>query len=88
MKTIWISLSILFIQWTVAQNSIVNYKPSTEVVSNPERGFFKFTKTHSNTYTALNTTTLTNYRINQKISLICRVFYLENYINSSILFHT
>ena len=84
MKTFWISLSILFIQWIVAQNSTVNYQPSTEVISNPERGFFKFTETHSNAYTALNTTTLTNYRINQKISLIYRVFYLENFINSPI----
>ncbi|MFN7776402.1 DUF4832 domain-containing protein [Flavobacterium sp.] len=84
MKTFWISLSVLFIQWTAAQNSTVNYQPSTEVISNPERGFFKFTETHSNAYTALNTTTLTNYRINQKISLIYRVFYLENFINSPI----
>ncbi|WP_297516873.1 DUF4832 domain-containing protein [Flavobacterium sp.] len=84
MKTFWISLGFFFFQWAVAQNATVNYQASSDIIANPERGFFKFTETHSNAYTALNTTTLTNYRVNQKISLIYRVFYLENFINSPI----
>ncbi len=84
MKTFWISLGFFFFQWAVAQNSTVNYQASSDIIANPERGFFKFTETHSNAYTALNTTTLTNYRVNQKISLVYRVFYLENFINSPI----
>lgn len=67
-----------------SQTSLVNYPVSNLAIANPERGFFKFTETHSNAYSALNTTTLTNYRVNQKISLIYRVFYLENFINAPI----
>lgn len=66
------------------QTTTVTYPVMTSAIANPERGFFKFTETHSTGYSSLNTTTLTNYRVNQKITLIYRAFYLENFINSPI----
>ncbi|MEN9336026.1 MAG: hypothetical protein RLZZ500_1013 [Bacteroidota bacterium] len=66
------------------QTSTVTYPVSSTAIANPERGFFKFTETHSNAYSSLNATTLTNYRVNQKITLIYRAFYLENFINTPI----
>src|SRR5690606_21167530 len=35
-------------------------------------------------YSSLSQSTLTNYRVNEKITLIVRVFYLENFRNAPI----
>jgi hypothetical protein len=67
-----------------AQNSTVNYTASSAVISNPERGFYKYTDTNSSSYNLINQNTLVNYRNNQNITLIFRYFYLESFVNSDI----
>ena len=62
----------------------VNYTVSTAAFPNPERGFYHHTETHSNSYSALNQSTLTSYRTNSNITLVLRLFYLENFVNGSI----
>ncbi|OOQ59532.1 hypothetical protein BC343_05000 [Mucilaginibacter pedocola] len=53
----------------------VTFSSSNEIFANPERGF---TKTYT-ARTALDATTLANYRINGNTTLAVRVFYLEDY---------
>ncbi|MEL1245626.1 DUF4832 domain-containing protein [Flavobacterium sp. DGU11] len=60
------------------------YLGSDETFANPDRGFYKFTETHSGNYTLLNQATVTGYRLNENITLIYRGFYLENFVNSNI----
>ncbi|MFT3796276.1 DUF4832 domain-containing protein [Flavobacterium sp.] len=67
-----------------AQTASVNYTASTAIISNPERGFYKYSAAHSTGYEALNQTTLTNYRVNNNITVIFRYFYLENFKNGPI----
>ncbi len=67
-----------------AQTATVNYTASTAVISNPERGFYKYSDTNSGTYDPLNQTTLTNYRQNQNISILFRYYYLETFKTSPI----
>lgn len=67
-----------------AQTTTVSYSPTTANFSNPERGFYRHTETHSDSYNSLNQTTLTNYRVNSYYTLILRVCYLENFVNSNI----
>lgn len=66
------------------QNTSVSYTASSENFANPERGFYHHEETHSTDYDALNQTTLRNYVVNEKISLILRLFYLEDFINAPI----
>lgn len=56
-----------------AQTVTKTYTASTAVFTNPERGFFKFTSSK----TPLNQTELTNYRLNNNITLIYRNFRLD-----------
>lgn len=59
-----------------------NYETDNAVITNPERGFMRYTETHANSsYSFLDTAVLKSYRGNG-ISLIYRIFYLENYTNS------
>ena len=67
-----------------AQTTNVSYTTTSENFSNPERGMYHHTETHSTGYTSLSQSTLTNYRVNEKITLIVRVFYLENFRNAPI----
>jgi hypothetical protein len=67
-----------------AQTVTKTYSPSQEVFSNPERGFYKFTSAKSSSYTALNQSTLENYRKNDNITLIYREFRLESFLNTPI----
>lgn len=68
----------------IAQTSTVTYAPTTASFANPERGFYRHTETHSDSYNNLNQTTLTNYRVNSKYTLILRVCYLENFVDGNI----
>ncbi|MCF6205102.1 MAG: DUF4832 domain-containing protein, partial [Methylococcaceae bacterium] len=61
-----------------------NYSPITEGFSNPERGFFEANQTQSSKYESLDVPTLQCFRQNEGISLIHRIFYLENFVNSDI----
>jgi len=67
-----------------AQYTTVTYSPTTASFANPERGFYRHTETHSDSYSSLNQTTLTNYRVNSKYTLILRVCYLENFVDGNI----
>lgn len=67
-----------------SQTSTVNYTPSNSNFANPERGFYHHLETHSNSYTPLSQSTLINYRTNEKITLVLRIFYLENFVNSPL----
>jgi Domain of unknown function (DUF4832)/Domain of unknown function (DUF4874) len=62
----------------------LNYKPRTDGVANPERGFFESTRTQASKYKPLDLATLQCYRQNEGVSLIHRFFYLENFVSSSI----
>lgn len=85
MKKSILTLVLLFSIIGFAQTTTnVTYTASSENFSNPERGFYHHTETHSTGYSSLSQSTLTNYRNNENISLILRVFYLENFRSSAI----
>jgi len=85
MKKSILTLVLLFSIIGFAQtNTNVTYTASSENFSNPERGMYHHTETHSTGYSSLSQSTLTNYRNNEKITLILRVFYLENFRTSAI----
>ena len=67
-----------------AQNTTVTYTASTENIANPERGFYQHEGTEASNYDDLNQTTLTNYRVNNKQTLILRIFYLDTFKTSPI----
>lgn len=65
-------------------STTVNYSATTDLFANPERGFYHHTETHSNSYSPLNLATLQNYRQNENITLILRLFYLDDFVSSQI----
>lgn len=73
-------LGILISFLVSAQTVTKTYTASSAVISNPERGFFKFTSSNS----ALNQTELTNYRLNNNITLIYRNYKLNNFKTTPI----
>ena len=83
MKIIMITLGLLLSYLGSAQTTTINYSPSTAAITNPERGFYRHTEVHSTSYSALDQNTLNGYRTNNT-TLLLRVFYLENFINSPI----
>ncbi|ESU18807.1 hypothetical protein FCR2A7T_22100 [Flavobacterium cauense R2A-7] len=84
MKKSILTLVLLFSIIGFAQTTNVTYTASSDNFSNPERGLYHHTETHSTGYTSLSQSTLTNYRNNENISLILRVFYLENFRSTAI----
>ena len=84
MKKFIVIFTALLSIFSNAQTKAIIYSTSTATIANPERGFYKHTETHSTGYSNLSQSTLTSYRTNSNISLILRVFYLENFVNSSI----
>lgn len=52
--------------------------------ANPERGFYHDAETHSTGYTLLDLNTLKSYRTVEGISLILRLWYMEDFRNSDI----
>ncbi|RZJ35338.1 MAG: DUF4874 domain-containing protein [Flavobacterium sp.] len=84
MKKFYFLSLLAFCALSFAQNQTVTYTPISDDIANPERGFYHHTETHSGNYTFLNAATLQNYRNQENITLIMRVFYLESYINSDI----
>jgi hypothetical protein len=59
------------------------YPSSTEVIANQERGFYHHTETHyyadGTGYVPLDRTTLRNFRTQENVTQILRVFYLEKF---------
>lgn len=85
MKKSILTLVLLFSIIGFAQTTTnVTYTASSDNFSNPERGLYHHTETHSTGYSSLSQSTLTNYRNNENISLILRVFYLENFRSTAI----
>lgn len=75
---------LLLVTIGFSQTTNVSYSVSTENFSNPERGFYHHKETSSTNYSNLTQSSLTNYRTNEKITLILRLFYLEDFINAPI----
>lgn len=62
----------------------VTYAPTTVNFANPERGFYHHTETHSDAYEPLALADLQSYRQNEQISLILRLFYLDDFVETPI----
>lgn len=78
-------LILLFLLTTyISFSQTVNYTTDSSIFSNPERGMYYHTETNSSGYSLLNQTSLVNNRVNNNITLILRVFYLEGFRNSAI----
>ena len=60
------------------------YISADSLFPNPERGFYHHTETHSGSYSSLDLSTLRYYREREGITLILRVFYLEEFVKSDI----
>lgn len=73
--------------------TMVNYVESMDDFANPERGFYRYSSTHSDNYTPLDSTTLVGYREPHMpfaadytiySTLVFRYFYLDEFTNDSI----
>lgn len=85
--------SLFVLNYTIAQTTI-NYQASTADFANPERGFYRYSATHSDNYSLLSNNFLTNiqqahtppgnatYSIYS--TLVFRYFLLEDFTNSTI----
>ena len=75
-------LLLLFLSFSVmitSQN--VTYASSNVVISNPEKGFYRYTSTGSSGgYNLLSQSTLSGYRTNENITVIQRQFFLRDFI--------
>jgi len=80
MKNFMTLLGVLLCVYGSAQTTTVNYTASTAVISNPERGFYKHTSSNS----SLDQTTLTNYRLNNNITMIYREVRIDAFVSSPI----
>lgn len=62
----------------------ITYKPSNEIIPNPERGFYKYSEiTPTIGGNALTQSQLDGYRSNN-ITLVYRIFYLKGFKNSAL----
>ena len=61
-----------------------SYTASTDILANPERGFYHYKSTSASNYRALNQAELTGYRTNEKVTLIWREFKLDLFKTSAI----
>ena len=69
----------------VPSTSAVIYTENTlDVLENPFRGFYRHTETHSIEYSPLTVSQLKSYREQDHVTLILRIFYLEDFVNSSV----
>ncbi|MEM7532294.1 MAG: DUF4832 domain-containing protein [Chloroflexota bacterium] len=62
---------------------MVDYVATHDLYPNPERGFYKHTDTHAASYGPLSASTLSGY-YRDNHTLILRVFYLEEFLNTPI----
>lgn len=74
---------IIIEDFTPITKTVKDYVPTDAIIFNPERGPTKFFDTQSANYSWLNQNELVNIREN-KISLIYRGFYLENFTKTTI----
>lgn len=62
----------------------VTYTNDTRIFANPERGFYRHLETHSHQYDPLNLNLLRQYRQEEHVTLILRMFYLRDFVYSDI----
>ena len=82
-KTIILFLLVLS-STSFSQTNTVTYVPSTAVIANPERGFYKHSSAHAGTYNPLDESFITDFRLNNNITLLYRNFRLNDFINNPI----
>lgn len=64
--------------------NIVEYNSTNDILHNPYRGFYHHTETHSSNYQPLTLSELQSYRTEDNTTVILRVYYLEDFVNSPI----
>ncbi len=64
--------------------SDLSYTASDQDFANPERGFIKFTSSYSNNYSLLTKPELERYIENDKASMIWRILYLKDFVDTPI----
>ena len=84
MKKILALIAVGCVFAAAAQNTTVTYTASTENIANPERGFYQHEGTSASSYDPLSQSSLTSYRVNNKQTLILRLFYLDTFKTSPI----
>lgn len=84
MKKLFTLAGVLLFCYGSAQTAAVTYTASTAVISNPERGFYKYSSTDSDDYELLNQNQLINYRLNNNVSIIFRYYYLSGFKTTPI----
>lgn len=62
----------------------VFYTEDNKIIANPERGLYYYTTGDSDNFVPLNQTELVNLRVNNKVTLVWRTYYMNAYINSII----
>jgi len=80
----FIALLALLLSYYGSSQTTVTYTSSTATISNPERGFYKHEETFPSGYDALNQSSMITNRTNDHITLILRLFYLDDFVNSPI----
>lgn len=81
----YLLFGMLFLSYIgIAQTNAVTYTASDQNFANPERGIYHHTETQSSNYSGLSTSQLQNWRTNENVTLILRLFYLKDFINSPI----
>jgi len=65
-------------------STTVTYPATSAELANPERGFYHHAETFASNHTPLDLATLQDYRQNEHITLVLRLFYLDSFITSAI----
>ncbi len=81
---ILIGMLLFLIKVDAQEFSNLSYTVSDEDFSNPERGFIKFTSSYSNNYSLLTKPQLERYLENDKASMIWRILYLNDFVDTPI----
>jgi len=70
-------LLLMLLYTVVAHSQTQSYTSSSEIISNPERGWYKFSRANSiGTFSFLSQSSLTSMRVNEKITLMLRIYDL------------
>ena len=78
-------LSLLLLFTIIVNSQTVSYTPDYTNFSNPERGWYKYTKSNSvGAFSFLSQATLNSYRTTDKVSLILRIYDLGAFISTPI----
>lgn len=66
------------------QKNTIAYTRTNADFPNPERGMYYLYETHSTNFTSLNSVTLQELRQNENITLILRLYYLDDFLDTDI----